>query len=78
MSLTVSDLEIYYYQKGYCLLVYFYLRDKAWAEDKKMGAYLSVAKGSSEPPKFVEVHYKGGKDGEAPLVFVGKGITFDR
>ncbi|KAK2151632.1 hypothetical protein LSH36_356g03052 [Paralvinella palmiformis] len=31
-----------------------YIRDKAWAEEKKMGSFLSVTKGSSEPPKFVD------------------------
>ncbi|KAK2151631.1 hypothetical protein LSH36_356g02008 [Paralvinella palmiformis] len=36
-----------------------YIRDKAWAEEKKMGSFLSVTKGSSEPPKFVEIHYNG-------------------
>ena len=44
----------------------------------KMNCYLGVSHGSDEPPKFVEVEYKGGKPGEAPLAVVGKGITFDR
>lgn len=61
----------------YEILLYFH-RDKKWAEEKKMGAYLGVAKGSDEPLKFVEVVYKGGKEGSAPLALVGKGITFDR
>lgn len=43
-----------------------------------MGAFLSVAKGSSEPPLFLEVSYKGGASSEKPIVLVGKGITFDR
>lgn len=40
-----------------------------------MGAYLSVAKGSGEPPKFIVLDYEGA--GEAPVVLVGKAITFD-
>ncbi len=40
-----------------------------------MGAYLAVAKGSHEPPKFVVLQYRGGS--KAPLVLVGKSITFD-
>jgi leucyl aminopeptidase len=40
-----------------------------------LGAYLAVAKGSHEPPKFIVLHYKGGS--KAPLVLVGKAITFD-
>ncbi|KAF8886432.1 leucine aminopeptidase [Gymnopilus junonius] len=37
-----------------------------------------VTHGTSEPAKFLEIHYKGAanKD-EQPLAFVGKGITFD-
>jgi leucyl aminopeptidase len=40
-----------------------------------MGAYLSVAKGSKEPPKFIILEYKGVKG--PPLVLIGKSITFD-
>lgn len=46
-----------------------------------MGSFLAVAQGSDEPPKFIVLHYQGaptkGKDAQAPLVLVGKGITFD-
>ena len=47
------------------------------AEKLGMGAYLSVARGSHEPPKFIVMHYKGGKNKDKPVVLVGKGITFD-
>merc|ERR1711976_116201 len=53
------------------------VRDRAWAESQKMGSFLSVTNGSDEPCKFLEVEYKGGKDGDAPFAIVGKGITFD-
>lgn len=46
-------------------------------EKHKMGAILGVAKGSKEEPKFIIVEYQGGKKGTAPVVLVGKGITFD-
>ncbi len=38
--------------------------DLAWAEEKKMGAFISVNRGSSdhEPLRFLELHYKGAKD----------------
>jgi leucyl aminopeptidase len=42
-----------------------------------MGALLSVAKGSHQPPKFIELRYRGGSKGAKPIVLVGKGITFD-
>jgi len=42
-----------------------------------MGALLSVANGSRQPPKLVELRYQGGAKGARPVVLVGKGITFD-
>ena len=42
-----------------------------------MGSFLSVARGSHQPPKFIVMHYKGGKAKARPVVLVGKGITFD-
>ncbi len=42
-----------------------------------MGAFLAVAQGSEQPPKFIVMHYQGGAKGAAPVVLVGKGITFD-
>ncbi|MEW6738944.1 MAG: leucyl aminopeptidase [Nitrospirota bacterium] len=49
--------------------------EKKDIEKEGMGAYLSVSKGSAEPPKLIIVEYKGGKGG--PLALVGKSITFD-
>ena len=41
-------------------------------------SFLSVAKGSEEAPYFVTLHYEGASNKEeAPVVLVGKGITFD-
>ncbi|MCP3681002.1 MAG: leucyl aminopeptidase [Gammaproteobacteria bacterium] len=42
-----------------------------------MGALLSVAQGSSEPPQLIVMRYSGGKRNEAPVALIGKGITFD-
>jgi len=54
------------------------VRDEVWAAEKNMNTFLSVTHGTSEPAKFLEIHYKGAanKD-DQPLAFVGKGITFD-
>ena len=41
-----------------------------------MNALIAVGKGSDEPPRFLILEYKGSKHGK-PIVFVGKGITFD-
>ena len=43
----------------------------------KMGAFLAVGQGSVNPPKMVVLHYNGGSAKQAPVVLVGKGITFD-
>jgi leucyl aminopeptidase len=42
-----------------------------------MGSLLSVTAGSVEPAKFIILEYKGGAASKAPVVLVGKGITFD-
>lgn len=42
-----------------------------------MGAFLAVAQGSETPAKFIVLEYQGGKEGEAPIAMVGKGVTFD-
>jgi leucyl aminopeptidase len=46
-------------------------------EKLNMGAFLSVGKGSTNPPRLVTIEYHGGKKSEKPHVLVGKGITFD-
>lgn len=42
-----------------------------------MGGVMAVGKGSKEESQFIELIYNGGKKGEAPIVLVGKGVTFD-
>ncbi len=42
-----------------------------------MGAFLAVTKGSDQDAKLICVEYRGGKKQDAPIAFVGKGITFD-
>jgi len=46
-------------------------------EQLGMGALLAVAQGSHEPLRFIVLRYQGGRRNQAPLVLVGKGITFD-
>lgn len=53
----------------------FTVRDQAWAESMKMGSFLSVSRGSAEPPKFLEVAYKGASNDQSPVVLVGE-FTF--
>ncbi len=43
-----------------------------------MGSFISVAQGSSEPLRFITMEYRGARaKSTAPVVLVGKGITFD-
>jgi leucyl aminopeptidase len=42
-----------------------------------MGSFLAVARGSHEPLKFIVLRYDGAAKKDAPVVLVGKGITFD-
>ncbi|MGN1057076.1 MAG: leucyl aminopeptidase [Comamonas sp.] len=42
-----------------------------------MGAFLAVAQGSKEPLQLIELSYNGAPKSQAPVVLVGKGITFD-
>lgn len=55
-----------------------------------MGAFLAVAQGSLQPPKLICIEYNGGSNNKKnntkfnktneqnkPIVFIGKGITFD-
>ncbi len=42
-----------------------------------MGSLLSVSKGSREPAKLITMEYMAGDKQQAPIVFVGKGVTFD-
>ena len=42
-----------------------------------MGSFAAVAQGSSEPLRFIVLRYQGGAKDAAPVVLIGKGITFD-
>ncbi len=51
--------------------------DEAAIKRQKMGCFLAVTQGSEQPPRFIILEHRGGKAGQAPIVLVGKGITFD-
>jgi leucyl aminopeptidase len=42
-----------------------------------MGSFAAVAQASAEPLRFIVLEYKGAAASQAPVVLVGKGITFD-
>jgi leucyl aminopeptidase len=49
--------------------------DKSAIEQEGMGALLAVAQGSVEEPRFIVIEYSGAQG--APVVLVGKGVSFD-
>ncbi len=51
--------------------------DREWAAQHGMGAFLGVAKGAGEPPKFIVLEHRSDQEQLDPIVLVGKGITFD-
>jgi leucyl aminopeptidase len=51
--------------------------DRKACEKLGMGSFLSVAQGSVEPLRFIVARYEGAAKSQAPVVLVGKGITFD-
>lgn len=51
--------------------------DEAGIRRLKMGCLLAVTRGSAEPARFIVLEYRGARRGRAPLVLVGKGVTFD-
>ena len=51
--------------------------DRAAMEKLGMGALLGVAQGSVREARLLVLRWNGGGKGEAPVAFVGKGVTFD-
>ena len=42
-----------------------------------MGSFMSVAQGTAEPLRFIVLRYETAAKSQAPIVLIGKGITFD-
>lgn len=51
--------------------------EEAAMQQLGMGALLSVTRGSRQPAKLICLHYQGGESNTKPIVFIGKGLTFD-
>lgn len=51
--------------------------DEAAIKKEKMGCLLAVARGSTQPPRFIVIEHKPSKAEGDPIVLVGKGVTFD-
>ena len=58
--------------------VEFEILDEAAMKKLGMGALLGVAQGSVRPPRLLVMRWNGSADAKSdPVVFIGKGITFD-
>ncbi|MEX0754494.1 MAG: leucyl aminopeptidase [Actinomycetota bacterium] len=57
------------------------LQIKVWKEAElrkgKMGGILGVGQGSANPPRMIELHYRGASATSRPVALSGKGIAFD-
>ena len=51
--------------------------NEAMMEELGMGSYLAVGRGSVNESLMSVIHYNGAGDDSKPIVFVGKGLTFD-
>jgi leucyl aminopeptidase len=51
--------------------------DRAECEELGMGAFLGVARGSEQPPKFIHLTYRPSGRPSRRVAIIGKGITFD-
>ena len=51
--------------------------DRKQIEKLGMKSFLAVAQGSAQEPRLIELAWRGAGEESAPVVLVGKGITFD-
>lgn len=51
--------------------------DEQRIKGEGMGALSAVGQGSARPPRFIILEHKGNDPNATPIVFIGKGITFD-
>jgi leucyl aminopeptidase len=71
LASQANKLAVHYQQMETTVL------EESDMEELGMGSLLSVTKGSREPAKMIVMEYMAGQNDQAPIVFVGKGVTFD-
>jgi leucyl aminopeptidase len=75
MTPTMMAAEAKKIAKKYDLAIDIFEREQI--QKLGMGAFLGVAQGSSQPPKFIVLNYKGRSEKTIDIALVGKGLTFD-
>ena len=51
--------------------------DRAGIEDEGMVGLATVGRSAANEPRFIALEYRGGREDDAPVVLVGKAVTFD-
>ncbi len=51
--------------------------DRAGMEEAGMGGLVAVSQGTAAEPALIALRYSGGAEGQPPVGFVGKAVTFD-
>jgi len=51
--------------------------DRAGIEDEGLTGLATVGRSAANEPRFIVLEHRGGPEGEAPVVLVGKAVTFD-
>jgi len=64
-------------QMGEAMNVQVTIHDEHELKELGMGSFLSVARGSRQPPKLIVLQYRGAGEHDAPVALIGKGLTFD-
>ncbi|XP_063633035.1 cytosol aminopeptidase-like [Cydia splendana] len=54
-----------------------HVKTRGWASAHEMGGFVALSHSSVQPPLYVEIGYFGGNPCKQPVVFIGKGVTFD-
>ena len=75
MTPTIMAAEAKKIANKYDLAVEVFEREQI--QKLGMGAFLGVAQGSAQPPKFIVLNYKGRNAKTIDIALVGKGLTFD-
>lgn len=75
MTPSILASEVQSAAKGTGIKVTIWNKEKIVKE--KMGGLYSVSKGSTQEPRFIIMEYKPAGAPKKPMVYVGKGLTFD-